>query len=118
MGASHAGRLRRSTAVAGEGWPMFARRRQQESVQSRWPGILVHLANIRPALVLPVQDGFLLSAAAALVLLFRYDGEVAPYAWEGLLDFLPIATILFVGVNAVAGVYGQLWRYASIIEAR
>src|SRR4051794_36032794 len=97
---------------------MFSRRGQRVPVHSRWPGILSHLANIRPALVLPVQDAFLLSAAAALVLLFRYDGEVAPHAWRGLLDFLPIAAALFVGVNAIAGVYGQLWRYASIIEAR
>src|SRR4051794_13204731 len=97
---------------------MFSRRGQRVPVHSRWPGILSHLANIRPALVLPVQDAFLLSAAAALVLLFRYDGEVAFYAWRGLLDFLPIAAAIFVGVNAVAGVYGQLWRYASIIEAR
>jgi FlaA1/EpsC-like NDP-sugar epimerase len=78
----------------------------------------MRLTNIRPALILPLQDAFLLAAAAALVLLFRYDGEVAPHAWEGLLNFLPIAVSLFVGVNAVAGVYGQLWRYASIVEAR
>jgi FlaA1/EpsC-like NDP-sugar epimerase len=80
--------------------------------------ILPRLANIRPSLILSIQDALLLSAAAALVLLFRYDGEVTSGAWSGLLDFLPIAACLFVGVNAVAGVYGQLWRYASIIEAR
>src|SRR3954463_13290129 len=97
---------------------MFSRRREPNRAHMRWPRILSHLANIRPALVLSVQDAFLLSAAAALVLLFRYDGEVALRAWKGLVDFLPIAVVLFVGVNAVAGVYGQLWRYASIIEAR
>jgi FlaA1/EpsC-like NDP-sugar epimerase len=95
-----------------------ASRRQQTFSNPGWPGLLSRLANIRPALVLSVQDAILLSAAAALVLLFRYDGEVTLHAWKGLLDFLPVAAALFVGVNAGAGVYGQLWRYASIIEAR
>jgi len=97
---------------------MFWRRREPKSAHSSWPRVLARLAHIRPALFLSFQDSFLLSAAAALVLLFRYDGAVAPYAWKGLVDFLPIAVVLFVGVNAVAGVYGQLWSYASIIEAR
>src|SRR3954452_21948628 len=97
---------------------MLFGRRKPKGAHMSWPRVLSHLANIRPALVLSVQDAFLLSAAAALVLLFRYDGEVASRAWEGLLDFLPIAVALFVGVNAIGGVYGQLWRYASIIEAR
>jgi FlaA1/EpsC-like NDP-sugar epimerase len=68
--------------------------------------------------VLSVQDALLLSAAMSLALLFRYDGEVQSDAWRGLLAFLPIAITTFVGVNAAAGVYGQLWRYASVVEAR
>jgi FlaA1/EpsC-like NDP-sugar epimerase len=53
-----------------------------------------------------------------LALLFRYDGDVQSEAWRGLLAFLPVAVAIFVGVNAVTGVYGQLWRYASVVEAR
>src|SRR3954462_8984748 len=97
---------------------MFSRRREPNRAHMSWPRVLSRLVNIRPALVLSVQDAFLLSAAAALVLLFRYDGEVATPAWEGLVDFLPIAVALFVGVNAIGGVYGQLWSYAGIVEAR
>jgi FlaA1/EpsC-like NDP-sugar epimerase len=80
--------------------------------------ILLRLTSIRPTFILPLQDAFLLVAAAALALLFRYDAEVARSAWRGLVDFLPLAVGAFVGVNALAGVYGQLWRFASIIEAR
>ncbi|MGY1739541.1 MULTISPECIES: polysaccharide biosynthesis protein [unclassified Blastococcus] len=76
------------------------------------------LASIRPAVVLVLQDAVLLSAAMALALLFRYDGKVVEGAWEGLLTFLPIACTIFVTVNAVTGVYGQLWRYAGVVEAR
>jgi FlaA1/EpsC-like NDP-sugar epimerase len=93
-------------------------RRQPPGANSLWITISARLVNIRPALVLSVQDAILLCAATTLALLFRYDGAVSPQAWRGLLSFLPIAVALFVGVNATAGVYGQLWRYASIIEAR
>ncbi len=80
--------------------------------------IIRRLAGTRPAPVLIIQDAVILAAAMTLALLFRYDGQVSPDAWTGLLTFLPIALATFICANAVAGVYGQLWRYASIVEAR
>ncbi|WP_051004767.1 nucleoside-diphosphate sugar epimerase/dehydratase [Blastococcus saxobsidens] len=68
--------------------------------------------------MLPLQDTVLLTAALVLSLLFRYDGAVPSDAWAGLLSFVPLAIAVFVGVNAAAGVYGHLWRYASVVEAR
>jgi FlaA1/EpsC-like NDP-sugar epimerase len=53
-----------------------------------------------------------------LALLFRYDGSVPAEAWRGLLTFLPIATAIMISVHAAMGVYGQLWRYAGVVEAR
>jgi FlaA1/EpsC-like NDP-sugar epimerase len=106
----------KSQATAGEGVAVLSRKRSTRN--ARGLEVLQRLANIRPALILSLQDTILLSAAAAFALLFRYDGEVSAQAWKGLLEFLPLAVVIFVGVSAVGGVYGQLWRYASVIEAR
>src|SRR3954463_15062938 len=86
--------------------------------ETRNSRILGRLSGIRPALVFALQDAILLTAATGLALLFRYDGDVAVHAWAELLGFLPIAIVVFVGINGMAGVYGQLWRYASVVEAR
>jgi FlaA1/EpsC-like NDP-sugar epimerase len=80
--------------------------------------ILAGLSTTRPAAILSLQDAILLSSGLTLALLFRYDGDAAAEAWQGLLAYLPIAIAIFVGTNAVTGVYGQLWRYASVLEAR
>jgi FlaA1/EpsC-like NDP-sugar epimerase len=80
--------------------------------------LIARLAGIRPGAFLALQDAVLLSAAMALALLFRYDAEVPSHAWRGLLSFLPIAVVIVVGVSAGTGVYGHLWRYASVVEAR
>jgi FlaA1/EpsC-like NDP-sugar epimerase len=68
--------------------------------------------------ILGLQDAFLLSGAMVLALLFRYDGRVSSTAWWGLLTFVPAAVAVFITVNAATGVYGQLWRHASVVEAR
>ncbi len=73
---------------------------------------------IRTDLPLLVLDVALASAAYLLVLSLRFDGQVPSHYWTTFRSFLPIALVTTV-LNAWAwGLYGQLWRHASVAEAR
>jgi FlaA1/EpsC-like NDP-sugar epimerase len=63
-------------------------------------------------------DILLATAAYSLVLLLRFNGEVPSEYWHAFRRFLPIAIVVHVAANWLAGLYGQVWRYASIAEAR
>ena len=73
---------------------------------------------LRADLVMMAVDALLVMLSFAAVLLLRFDGTVRELWWHGLLMFLPVAVVTFVGVGWLAGLYTQIWRYASIHEAR
>ena len=69
-------------------------------------------------LALVVLDALLVAVAFGIMLVIRYELQVPSEAWSGFLRFLPVAVVLFLVTNRVAGLYGPVWQHASIYEAQ
>jgi FlaA1/EpsC-like NDP-sugar epimerase len=76
------------------------------------------VVRVRASVPLLPLDVLLAAAAYSLVLLLRFNGSVPSRAWDAFRFFLPVAIIVHIAANWFAGLYGQVWRYASIAEAR
>jgi FlaA1/EpsC-like NDP-sugar epimerase len=53
-----------------------------------------------------------------LTLVLRFDGSVPTRYWSSFWRFLPLALAIHLVVNHLYGLYGPMWRYASVHEAR
>ena len=53
-----------------------------------------------------------------LTLALRFDGSVPDRYWSSFWRFLFLALAVHLVVHQLAGLYGQVWRYASVQEAR
>jgi FlaA1/EpsC-like NDP-sugar epimerase len=53
-----------------------------------------------------------------LTLVLRFDGSVPTRYWSSFWRFLPLALAIHLVVNQLYGLYGPMWRYASVHEAR
>jgi FlaA1/EpsC-like NDP-sugar epimerase len=51
-------------------------------------------------------------------LVLRFDGSVPPQDWRSFWWFVPFMLVSQLLVNQLSGLYGPIWRYASILEAR
>jgi FlaA1/EpsC-like NDP-sugar epimerase len=51
-------------------------------------------------------------------LVLRFDGRVPPRFWDNFRSFIPVVIVLHLLANNLFGLYGQMWRYASVREAR
>jgi FlaA1/EpsC-like NDP-sugar epimerase len=51
-------------------------------------------------------------------LALRFEGSIPPRYWHNFWILVPIAAALHLLANYTFGLYGQMWRYASIEEAR
>jgi len=76
------------------------------------------VVRVRASVPLLAMDALLAAAAYCLVLLLRVNGEVANAQWHAFRLFIPLALVVHLVANRVAGLYGQMWRYAGIAEAR
>ncbi len=94
------------------------RRRGAEGMPGGGTRISQALARVRASVPMLPLDVVLAAAAYSLVLLLRFNGRVPSQYWDAFRVFLPIAIVVHVGANWLAGLYGQMWRYASIAEAR
>ena len=56
--------------------------------------------------------------AYLLPLALRFDGLVPARYWSNFWRFLPVAFAIHLVANHACGLYGQVWRYASVHEAR
>jgi FlaA1/EpsC-like NDP-sugar epimerase len=63
-------------------------------------------------------DIALLSAAYLVGLILRLDGRVSQHYWLKFRGFLPAAILVHLGANWAWGLYGRIWRHASVEEAR
>jgi FlaA1/EpsC-like NDP-sugar epimerase len=57
-------------------------------------------------------------AAYLFTLILRFDGSVPAEYWSNFWGFLPFALVSHLLVNQLCGLYGPMWRYASVLEAR
>ncbi len=73
---------------------------------------------LRGDLPLALLDTALIAAAYVAGLLLRFDGAVPSKWWLALRLYLPVAIGVHLAWNAVFGLYGQMWRHASVHEAR
>ena len=63
-------------------------------------------------------DALLIAGGYCVVMLVRTVGEASPTQWADVLRFLPLAVVVTLFVAWRWGLYGQIWRYAGIAEAR
>jgi FlaA1/EpsC-like NDP-sugar epimerase len=63
-------------------------------------------------------DVVLVATAFAIMLVLRYELHVPGREWEGFLRFLPVAVVVQLVINRIAGLYGPVWQQASIFEAQ
>lgn len=63
-------------------------------------------------------DAAVVGLAYLVPLVLRFDGSIPGLYWRHFWTFLPLAVTVHVFFNYVFGLYGQMWRYASVQEAR
>jgi FlaA1/EpsC-like NDP-sugar epimerase len=75
-------------------------------------------ARLRRDFPLGVIDLVTVTLAYLAALALRFDGSVPSDYWDSFWRFLPAVAFLHIMVNFFFGLYGQMWRYASVQEAR
>ena len=63
-------------------------------------------------------DTFLIAGGYCLGMLVRTVGEASTTQWSRVWHFLPVAVLITLVVAWAWGLYAQLWRHASVAEAR
>ncbi|MHB1613263.1 MAG: polysaccharide biosynthesis protein [Actinomycetes bacterium] len=87
-------------------------------VLDRWGRLATRAAATRAVAPALVVDAALLTAALVVPMLLRFSADVPRDRWRPFLVFLAIAIVVVLAANAVSGLYSQVWRHASIVEAR
>ena len=77
--------------------------------------IVSHLRRNVPLVLLDVGA---IVAAYLGPLVLRFDGSVPDLYWSNFWAFLPEVAFIHLLVNYMFGLYGQMWKYASVREAR
>jgi FlaA1/EpsC-like NDP-sugar epimerase len=89
---------------------------------TEWPGRLTRLAStvarIRIDLSFALLDTVFAVVAFGSVLLLRFDGAVTERFTVRFLTAVPLIVAVALAMNWLWGLYGQLWRHASVLEAR
>jgi FlaA1/EpsC-like NDP-sugar epimerase len=83
-----------------------------------WARIAARTVRVRSDVIIVALDAALTIAAFAAMLLLRFDGAVPDDRWSKFIAFIPVAVFLAVICNLAWGLYGQLWKHASLFEAR
>lgn len=89
-----------------------------EQPAGRLSWIPVRAARLRAGTIFALQDSLIVAGCFATVLLLRYGGNVPVERWRAYLAFVPLSAAIFIGLHAASGLYGRVWRYASVAEAR
>ncbi|MGH8773875.1 MAG: polysaccharide biosynthesis protein [Jiangellaceae bacterium] len=76
------------------------------------------LSRLRLDLPLAVLDAMLVIGSFMSLLAVRFDGTIPANYSERLFSFLPIVVVIHLAANLGWGLYGQIWRHASVAEAR
>jgi FlaA1/EpsC-like NDP-sugar epimerase len=67
---------------------------------------------------LVVLDLAVVFSAYLSTLVVRLEGDVSAWYWRNFWIYLPLIAGIHFAVNHLFGLYGQMWRYASVLEAR
>lgn len=92
---------------------------EQKNLKVRmWSQLAMRAVQLKRDPVVVVLDLILAASAFTAMLVLRFDGAVPGGFWDDFRVFLPVAVLVAVVSNFGWGLYGQLWRHASIYEAR
>ena len=95
---------------------------ETESMESRTPSPWLRLAQaasrLRPDLPMATVDAFVVVVVYSSLFLLRFELDVPSGYWRRLGVFLVIAVVVHLVANRLWGAYGQMWRHASVREAR
>jgi FlaA1/EpsC-like NDP-sugar epimerase len=86
-----------------------------ETLAPNWGGLVERVRRDAPLALLDLVIAF---ASYLLTLVLRFDGSVPSEYWRNFWEFLPFALAGQLVMNEVSGLYGLMWRYASVQEAR
>jgi len=75
-------------------------------------------SRLREDMVAKIVDGGLVAVTVATALLLHYEGNVPVEYRSNALKALPLVIGLVLAANQLNGLYDQVWRHASIVEAR
>jgi FlaA1/EpsC-like NDP-sugar epimerase len=75
-------------------------------------------ARMRIDVPFALLDAFFVSVAFGLILVLRFDGAVPERFWQQFVTSLPMIIIITLAMNWLWGLYGQIWKHASVLEAR
>jgi FlaA1/EpsC-like NDP-sugar epimerase len=89
---------------------------QDQRPERTWPGRIVSV--VRKNVPLVLLDLAIVAGVYVTLLSLRTEGKVPPAQWRAFWLFLPFVAALHLAANYVFGLYGQIWRYASVQEAR
>jgi FlaA1/EpsC-like NDP-sugar epimerase len=81
-----------------------------------WPARIVR--QVRRDLPLALIDVAVVFSAYLVTLFVLQEGAVHRYEWTGFWSFIPFIVLVHLLTSYLFGLYGQMWRYASIQEAR
>jgi FlaA1/EpsC-like NDP-sugar epimerase len=88
----------------------------QEEPAITWPGRLVAL--LRRDVTLVILDLAVVAFSYLAALVLRFNGSVPRSYWQSFPWFVVVAGTTHLLSNYLFGLYGQMWRYASVQEAR
>ncbi|MFP5334344.1 MAG: polysaccharide biosynthesis protein [Actinomycetes bacterium] len=83
-----------------------------------WSGLPARAARIRGEIPFALLDIALVVVCNAAVLLYRYGGGVSGQRWADFRTYALVACALVLVVHGAFGLYGNVWRYAGVAEAR
>jgi FlaA1/EpsC-like NDP-sugar epimerase len=102
-------------ALRGEG-DLAARARTDEPRRQTLPDRIV--AHVRRDVPLAALDVAVAVAAYLLPLVLRFEGAIPPSYWRSFWLFVPAIVGIHLVSNLIFRLYGHMWRYASVEEAR
>lgn len=79
---------------------------------------LLLASRLRIGVPLVLLDAMLVAGSYVSLLAIRFDGRIPDGYSNGMFRCLPIVIGVHVLANLLWGLYGQIWRHASIAEAR
>ncbi|MET0577164.1 MAG: nucleoside-diphosphate sugar epimerase/dehydratase [Ilumatobacteraceae bacterium] len=96
-----------------------SRERAGSSSGAHWRRVRLLLASrLRIGIPLVLLDAMLVAGSYTAVLAVRFDGRTPAGYSHRLYTCLPIVIGVHVACNLVWGLYGQIWKHASVAEAR
>jgi len=102
--------------LMGEGGPIPERVDLEDLRRQSLPGRIV--AHVRRDVPLAILDVAVAVAAYLIPLVLRFEGAVPGEYWDNFWAFVPLVAAVHLCANLIFRLYGHMWRYASIEEAR